>query len=560
MKKITSVLTLVFAVSILIAGCANTVLDPVKAANEELTAAGEEGRLVRVNNSQEVKINNASISGSLYNIAGAEFDLTFTGDGSFTLDKEALQEAITISSLTALPALPAGADATSVTNNRSYSVGSAVTAEVLYVSGPIARIKADLSALTYDKIEIRVDATKFTANGGRAKLNADEDDAAGEPLEDDLYVYPTSSISAITVASVTPPLLSPGGYPRNPRDSIQLVTSGPGLGLATSLDTTASESRLYNQFRFRISDWADTEDATIKTFFKANLKIDRYVDGDWVLGALAVSDVIWSENYTKYNTDRTYIASFAPASDRDILRVRLENFRDFTTGNVYSGFKQKLEWNGNKGYDNKKPQILVLVGPVVTLDQGVTVNGVSPIYTTGNINTGNATLVLAGSRVVYVKIPLNNGSMDARDPANPPIVGTGVLNGVTSDTVKIVAEGTSTSRRNTWNYETSEPGYEPDDTVTTYVNIKWEGDPSYEYTVKSVTNADGAATSTRVPSALLLKLPDTFERLNNRSWAVYITPGVKTSSGKVVKPDTTPYFLPDIYSGVAYKVTGTGNL
>jgi hypothetical protein len=61
MKKITSVLTLVFAVSILIAGCADTLIDPVEAANEELNAEGNERRSVTVGGST-VKIKRVSVT------------------------------------------------------------------------------------------------------------------------------------------------------------------------------------------------------------------------------------------------------------------------------------------------------------------------------------------------------------------------------------------------------------------------------------------------------------------------------------------------------------------
>jgi hypothetical protein len=521
MKKITSVLTLVCALFILMAGCENAALpDPVAAINEELSAA--DGRAVSLTGWNGATITGVTVGGTIYNINGAEFTLTFTpATGSFSPDKEALQSAITIWDLGEL-SLPV--TSTSVTDSRPYPrVGSAITAEVLHVDGKEARIKANLSALTHDTIEIYIDAGKFTANGGRIKLNADGDLTPGEP-EDDIYKYPSVTTAQPSATSLPAP--TGGGVQRNPMMAVILsapafsASQSPGLGV----------SGLIDEYEFTIANYADTEDANIKDFFKKNLKIDKFVNGTWSLGAVTVTGV----DTNALGRSRLYTAALSGVQDRDILRARLENVRDFVTTNEYYGFRQKLSFGiADYAYKDDDPEAYLISDPTYTTDKSTNASGSVARYTAGSIASDPAELVSKDSRSVYVRIPLITGNLDGATPA--PVVGAGELRDVNPNTVKIVAQHSS----------------------GTYVNIDWENS-SYEYKVQLVTPAVGDPTSTRVPEALLLKLPDSFKK-SDRTWKVYITPGVTTSSGKAAEPEGI-YFFPGIYTGIADEVTGSGNL
>jgi hypothetical protein len=537
MKKITSVLTLVCALFILIAGCKNAALpDPIAAANEEL---GAEGRDITLTGGAwtDIAITDASVPATVDGVAntiltmdGAEFVLSFDvagNTGNFTPDKDALASAVTIYGL---GEADYSGTATSVINEQPYpQVGSAKSVTVVYVNGKTARIKANLSGLTHDKIEIRIDAGKFTANGGRIKLNADDDLTPGEP-EDDIYVYADVERSSTDTTA----LETAAGAKRDPRDYISIT----GVSFDSSLDDP-EESRLYNQVKFTVN-YADTENAKIIDFFKTNLKIDKYVDGSWSLGALAVTGVATDDTGVG---DRDYIASFATASDRDILRVRLEKRREFETDNVYKGFKQKIT---SKDDD---PDEAILVGPAYTLDQTTNTSGLIH-YTPVNIvaPTSQATVIQSYNRNVYVRIPLVTGNLDIDDGAVAPVVGTGELSGVSNDTVKITAQSATAG-------------------ANTFVNIEWES-VSYEYGVADVKPNGGTKTATQVPTALLLKLPDSFKASTRSTWYVLITPGVRTSGGKAALPDIPPfspgktgvYFAPGIYTGIAQNITGSGNL
>jgi hypothetical protein len=415
-----------------------------------------------------------------------------------------------------------------------------ITTEVLRVYGKTARIKANLSGLTRNRIEIHIDATKFTANGGRAKLNADEDKTSGEEFEDDVNEYLIDiqyrkPDGAKPATWATPPA---NGNNREPRSGVTLKN--------VNFDTTLTTGNgLYNQVKFTVENYAASEDSTIRSFFKENLKIEKYVDGTWTPIDFTVDHLL---TYDADDWTRTYVASFATAADRDILRVRLEKFRTFETENKYFGYRQKLIYDGKKGWLDTDPDTLVLVSPTFSLDETRTVTVTPPLnaranYTEGSIAASDATLLSdTANRNVYVRIPLETGDLNAQNDV-PPIVGTGELTGVSNETVKIVAKS---------KYSTS-----PD--LYTFVKIEWEEENiSYEYKVETFTAADGTESSVKVPSALLLKLPESFEK-SDRSWFVLITPGVKTSSGKAAYPEDV-YFYSGVYTGLADKVDGTGTL
>jgi hypothetical protein len=500
MKKITGAFALILAGAVLfMAGCPSpTIPDPKEAVNNLLT---EEG--VTVGGNQHLNITGVSASGMINNIIGTEFTLTFTEANSngFSLDKAALQAALEIHELAVIPALGGGVTATSLNSLVPNAVsGSNRLAEVgvLYVNGSSARIKADLQGVTTAAIRIRVKASDFTANGGRLRLNADGDLTPGE-AEDDLY----ASAPVTAVATTT---LTPVGT---------VILPNPLEAITVSSSFGASGGTLLNEFNITVNQYADSEDYT--AFLNSNLKIDKYQNGAWSLGAATFTlTAAVGTGGSLPNVSRVYTASFTSA-DGDILRARIEGIRNFETTNNYYGSKQKFAstYNaGGKAGNGADQTILAITSSIDTSGAGYTVNSIA---------SSNATVVADGaSGNVYVRIPLDT-ALD--------VVGIAGLTNVTQDTIKIV---------------TTVSG-------TTPVNLEWESS-SYTYGWGQNSNADDVY----IPTALLLKLPSSYTRGSISSWAVYVTPAVTAGSRKAL-PNTT-VFLPGIFTGIADQISGSGDL
>jgi hypothetical protein len=499
MKKITGVLTPILAIVILlIAGC-ETEVDPVGAVNNELNT---EGRTVTITGGgTQPRLNGiSSISSTVYNLTDEEFEITFavSGTGAVTIDADPINDgAIEIRQLAPRTA---AAPSTSITESvpSSYA-GPVITPTVVWVNKNTVRLRANFASVNHTTLEVHVIADKFTANNGLLKFNLDGDFTPGE-AEDDVFTTMTITSAAVPAAplTVSTPFILQG------TTNVGINT----LGFGSSLP-----SGLLNQYDITIEGYADTEDSTYSTYLTDNLKIDKYENGNWQPGAVIFTIVPQGTApvYSAGTISRTYRATFTSAN-RDILRARLEKYSEFTTANAYFGKQQKFTWADN-AYEWR-----ILTGPTHSIDQ-TPAAGVLQFYTDASIVNGTASVITADSKgTVYVKIPLDASDNVTAHAALQEAT-------VTNDKIKIVATVSGSP-----------------------VNISWESF-IYEY---GVYNA-GGGTYVSYPSALLLKLSDSYKIEGTREFKVYITPEVLTAASKPALP-TGAYFLPGIYNGLADEI------
>jgi hypothetical protein len=418
MKKTMGALGAIFtAAALFITGCESpTMPDPIAAANDELT---NEHRTVQVDGSDS-KITSIDLTQeggwTVYNVANAEFDINFNYSGVYVSpDKEALEKSLEIYELVAK-------DGGIAANAPNSTTGSNLPAEVVWVGADsnqsIPRIRVNLSGVTHSAIRVRIKADTFTANGGRYKLNLDDDLTAGES-DDDWY----GSISV--VSKTTTPLTAVGSVTiPNPQGNFS-----SGLFSNVYFETTAT---LLNQLKvdsipvaYRAEDF--------KAFLD-RIKIEKYdpASGTWTLLANAVFERA---------TDGSFYTAPFTSEDGNVLRARITGLRDgWTTTNSYYGFPQKYTTKDNN------PDEEVIVDP----DLGTWSSDLTK-YTDDVITntTANASVVASNNKEVYVVVPLN-GTATSHES----------LGSVTQDTVKII--GTTLTGG------------------TTYLDIKWESH-SYAY-------------------------------------------------------------------------------
>jgi hypothetical protein len=519
MKKTMSALGAIFtAAALFLTGCESPAMpDPIAAANNELSNTG---RTIRTDSdglntgsdpAALKTIANISASAlpseSVSNVEGAEFLITFNLNGSGTdyvsPDEDALEKSLEI-----VEVMPKTIPTDTFTVNSERN-GTNLLMKVVSVkknsssNNPEARIRANLSRLSNNAVKVRIKAGTFTANGGRYKLDLDNDLTPGESNgDDDLFCFlqsiasiPNTSLAPIT--SVVPP---------NPRATIPLPTA--------TFNGTGSPSTLFNQITVTFSGNNLYLQENYSDHLNRYIKIDKYnpTRGDWDLAAVACTS-----EFIKGSTasgDHTYSASFTP-EDGAVLRARIEGLRDLKTTSEYYGFRQRYAMG-----DNAANEAMISGStPTISYDGSK--------YTNSSIASSSATLVSSNNRNVSVKILLNT----APTGTNKETPGS-----VNQDTIKII--GTKTAESN-----------------TIYVDVRWESS-SYEY-------AYDPSSGKNYPMALLLKLPESHKlgtSPNNISYKVYITPQVTVGTLKALPASTTIFHTYGVFNGVAEEITGIGSL
>jgi hypothetical protein len=512
MKKISGVLTPLLALAVLILGaCPNAAdVDPAGSANDALAS----GRTITVAGVvidpgiDGISITVPSGDNVLHNVDNQEALIEFTsgaGDATkFQIDANTLLAALEVRELKVRPA-PGGTPTSREDLAPSeYQATTNLVRDIKYVNKNQARIGLNLNSLTTNALEIHVKADVLTANNGSGKLNLDGDLTPGEAGDDDIYEYTT--VVSKTGAGTTPLTNADSGkVERDPR-------AGIGVSFGALNAAVGSSTQLLERIDVMVSTAGDVERDAYLAFVKANLVIEKYVNGAWT--ALPVSSVT---DITSVATDpiRTIRAVFAP-EDRAIVRARLSGLKTLATANQYYGFVQKYTTKDNAAD-------IIERGPSYSVD--LTADTTVPAYnyqkyTNGSIAGGNSTVIADGNKAnVIVKVPLNTADGFTGGTALTDTT-------VTPANIKIVAT-----------------------VSTTQVELPWE---SFSYETGSVA-ADGKVTYT----ALLLKLPAGF-RQGTRSFVVLISPDVKNGDGRSARPDAVYNKLGSPI--LVREVTGTGTL
>jgi hypothetical protein len=511
MKKITGVLTPILALAVLILGaCPNAAVpDPVPAVNTDLNSPGKS---VTIGSATQPEITGLTIpTTTLYNVDDAEFTITFTGTGNFSLDADALLKALEVKELAdrAVDAATATSKDKAVPNG--YQSNNNLVSKIIYVDGASARILLNLSSLTYNRIEFHVKATEFTANGGYLKLNLDGDSTPGEAGDDDIYGYRTVSPKASSTLKAPAHTVD-----RSPRAGIGIAAGAGTLGAFST--STGSTTGLRDRYTIT-ANFGDVESASFLEFLRANLIIEKYAGGAWTALTVNITD---TTTITPVNpSSHAYTAAFT-SGDRDILRARLTKTKELETVNEYYGYKQKLEYDDNAA-DVRQDNSGIAVNVDGTAETTPGSSYTYQKYTNSSIATSSGASVISadGSSDVYVSIPLDTGSGIT---AGKKLTDTTV----TADNIKIVVTEENTS-----------------------VVLPWD---SFSYN-SSVTS--GVTTTVTYPT-LLLKMPAGFKK-GARSFDVYISPDVKNADGRSAYPDGV-YYIPGSGLVLADEVAGTGTL
>jgi hypothetical protein len=491
MKKINGVLTPLLALAVLILGaCPNAAdVDPAGTANGILSS----GRTITTTGYNAPVINGISISGGTrYNVDDQEVVITFSGTNqtNFRIDANTLLAALEVRELKVRP-VPGGTPTSKETLAPSeYQATTNLVRDIKYVGGNTARIGLNLNGLATNALEIHVKADVLTANNGASKLNLDGDLTPGEAGDDDIYFYTTVNKKNATPAASWSDADTGSGVAGAGNKVERRPRAGIGVTLGSFSYATGSDTELADRIPVTVTGYGDVEKDAYLAFVKANLVIEKYVNGAWT--ALSVSSVTDIETVAT-NPVRTIEAVFAP-EDRAILRARLSGLKTLATANQYYGFVQKYTTKDNAAD-------IIETGPSSSVDLTDDTTAAAynyQKYTNGSIASGSPTVIADGNKAnVIVKV-----SLDTTD---------GVTGGkaLTEDTVtpaniKIVAEQSGTK-----------------------VEIPWE---SFSYETQSF------ADSTVDRTALLLKLPAGF-RHGTRSFVVLISPDVKNGDGRSALPN-----------------------
>ncbi|GHU10032.1 hypothetical protein FACS1894151_08950 [Spirochaetia bacterium] len=555
MKKKYGALALVLMAALLvIAGCSNiTAPDPVDTVNTELNNSG---RFTTVNGGASVYEtpelfnfvgSGGQSSGGLhtddaYNLNGAEFDIVFlldvpTNTVGFTLDAKALHDSITLREIKNWDAV-AATDSTG-THRVSYDYAAvAIPADkwgVLYVypfdaitNEAIVRVWADLGSVTHDKLEIRVDAKKFTANGGRYKLNMDEDLTAGEE-EDDLYGYidvtQAAGAPALTVVSNVPSY-----YPPNPKFGVGLnifafngfTIAGTAGNVGAALPANLSGA----VFSVTVADLADTEDALFKSIFQNNFEIQKWDGTNWV-ASHPITAVNHVAGTVGTSNQKTYELTFTGAlEDGEILRVIIKDINKIgKTEKKYYGFNQSFTTKDNEFTK------AVVYDPDGFMDLTAGTGGYFYAKYTDPGIFGAPEVISAGKGAVTVRIPYTRSEHGVGDNGLD-------LATVTPDNVvitKTVGSGSS----------------------ATLVKVNWnKADVKEEYA--DLLKFPSLTVAASIPNALLITLPSSYEVGNYIFW-IDFNSSVRTKDGGAArKLYQTGFNFDPITKGWSYRITGSG--
>ncbi len=372
---------------LLLAGCPEAGVKTTIGTNQaaETTAVGDVNTTLGTGSSSSTPFFGSTALGSgVAEASGTQIATVDQLDGqtfSLFFENGALDEN-TIASAIALWVLSDAADnSTAYVQDTELANGTDWEAEV-QVSGANSQvdITVDLggvSASTY--IEVAIDGSELTANGGTKTLNQDEDDVPGETGEDDLYLY-------LLVTGATNALAT--GDFRNPLAQVaEGAVTAPAEG-----DTT-----------FQVTGIADTEgtqNAVTYASTEANVGYASYAaDGTWTAQTATES------NFAGGNVDIA-LSGFGSFSNGNIIRRVVDRYNysesaavdGFTHRRVYDQTDATVRYSttyfsvGNLGsilFDPANTDFGLAINP--TADSGlaastqhsVTVNGTEYTFTTG---------------------------------------------------------------------------------------------------------------------------------------------------------------------------------